>query len=74
VYNAGGLQYLRHANWQGSAAPSTTWARTLASSDYYAPFGFDESGAGAGYRSFTGAEQNIDSSHTGGVGIPLPAD
>jgi RHS repeat-associated protein len=66
VYNASGLQYLRHANWEGSAALSTTWGRTLASSDYYAPFGFDESGAGAGYRSFTGAEQNIDSSHTGG--------
>ncbi|MGH9455824.1 MAG: RHS repeat-associated core domain-containing protein, partial [Terriglobia bacterium] len=38
----------------------------MLSSTQYTPYGFDATGSGPGYRSFTGQKQDIDSSHTGG--------
>src|SRR6185437_13176389 len=66
VYNAGGLAYYRHADWLGSGIVSSTPSRTLLSTTHLTPFGFDETGAGANYRSFTGERQDTDSIHTGG--------
>src|SRR6185437_8137484 len=66
VYNAAGLQYYRHPDWLGSGIVSSTPSRTLLSTTHLTPFGFDETGAGANYRSFTGERQDTDSIHTGG--------
>jgi RHS repeat-associated protein len=66
VYNGSGFEFFRHAGALGSAVLTTNLSRALLSSDYYAPFGFDESGAGAGYRSFTGQKQSTDALHSGG--------
>src|SRR6185437_5968024 len=66
VYNAAGLQYYRHPDWLGSGIVSSTPSRTLLSTTHLTPFGFDWTGAGPGYRSFTGAKQWTDSLHTGG--------
>jgi len=66
VYNSSGLAYYRHADGLGSARLSSDATRHSLSSDVYAPFGYDETSASGGYRSFTGQKQDIDSSHTGG--------
>ena len=66
VYNASGLQYYRHAGGLGSAHLSTDPSGRALSSDIYSPFGFDETSASPGYRSFTGQKQDIDSTNSGG--------
>ncbi|MGH9482182.1 MAG: RHS repeat-associated core domain-containing protein [Terriglobales bacterium] len=66
VYNASGLQWYRHADRLGSGVLTTNTSGGVLSSTEYTPFGFDDTGTGAGYRSFTGQKQDIDSSHSGG--------
>ncbi|MGH9481199.1 MAG: RHS repeat domain-containing protein [Terriglobales bacterium] len=67
VYNSsGGFQWYRHADGLGSAPLISSPAGGALSSIVYTPFGFDETGSGTGYRSFTGQKQDTDYSHTGG--------
>ncbi|HXR97687.1 MAG TPA: RHS repeat-associated core domain-containing protein [Terriglobales bacterium] len=67
VYGPSGLlQYYRHADGLGSARLSSDTSGHVVSSDIYAPFGWDETSAGAGYQSFTGKKQDIDTAHSGG--------
>lgn len=55
-----GMPYIRHLDWLGSARLSTTWTHSVQSKVAYAPFGetYNEAGASANDRSFTGQEQD----------------
>jgi RHS repeat-associated protein len=58
VYNANGLNYLRHTDWLGSSRLATTWAHGVYSKESYAPFGEAYNEAGTQDRSFTGQDQS----------------
>jgi RHS repeat-associated protein len=59
VYNAIGLNYIRHKDWLGSSRLTTTWAHAVYSKEAYAPFGETYNEAGTPDRSFTGQDQNV---------------
>ncbi|HEV2460741.1 MAG TPA: hypothetical protein VGS80_20495, partial [Ktedonobacterales bacterium] len=59
-------QWYRHADGLGSARLISSPSGGAITSIEYTPFGFNVAGSGTGYRSFTGAKQDIDYSHTGG--------
>jgi RHS repeat-associated protein len=58
VYNASGLDFVRHKDWLGSARLDTTWAHAVYSKEAYAPFGETYNEAGTADRSFTGQDQD----------------
>jgi len=60
VYNASGLNFIRHKDWLGSSRLATTWTHTVYSKTAYAPFGetYNEAGSTPD-RSFTGQDQNM---------------
>jgi RHS repeat-associated protein len=58
VYNASGLNFIRHTDWLGSSRLATTWAHTVYSKESYAPFGETYSEAGTPDRDFTGHDQS----------------
>jgi RHS repeat-associated protein len=68
VYNSSGLQYYRHADWLGSSRLATTSSRTLYYSGAYAPFGENYAPKGTQDLSFTGQNQDTESSGAGGAG------
>lgn len=68
VYNSSGLQYYRHADWLGTSRLATTSSRTLYYSGAYAPFGENYAGLGTQDLSFTGQNQDTESSAAGGAG------
>ena len=67
VYNASGLNYIRHKDWLGSSRLATTWAHAVYSKEAYAPFGETYNEAGTPDRSFTGQDQNV-ATGSGGSG------
>jgi RHS repeat-associated protein len=58
VYNASGLEFIRHTDWLGSSRLTTTWAHAVYSKEAYAPFGETYNEAGTPDRSFTGQDQD----------------
>ncbi len=66
VYHGAALAYYRHADWLGSSRLASTPSRTLYSATAYAPYGEHHEEAGTIDRNFTGQNQDIDSSHSGG--------
>jgi RHS repeat-associated protein len=68
VYNSSGLQYYRHADWLGTSRLATTSSRTLYYSGAYAPFGENYVPSGTQDLSFTGQNQDTESSGSGGAG------
>ena len=68
VYNASGLNYIRHKDWLGSSRLATTWAHAVYSKEAYAPFGETYNEAGTADRSFTGQDQNVVT-NSGGTGV-----
>jgi RHS repeat-associated protein len=58
VYNANGLEFIRHTDWLGSSRLGTTWAHAVYSKESYAPFGETYNEAGTPDRSFTGQDQD----------------
>lgn len=67
IYNASGLNYIRHKDWLGSSRLATTWAHAVYSKEAYAPFGETYNEAGTADRSFTGQDQNV-ATGSGGSG------
>jgi len=59
VYNASGLNFIRHTDWLGSSRLATTWAHGVYSKEAYAPFGETYNEAGTPDRSFTGQDQDV---------------
>lgn len=59
VYNASGLNFIRHKDWLSSSRLATTWAHGVYSKESYAPFGETYNEAGTPDRSFTGQDQDI---------------
>jgi len=68
VYNASGLNYIRHKDWLGSSRLATTWAHAVYAKEAYAPFGETYNEAGTPDRSFTGQDQNVVT-NSGGTGV-----
>ncbi len=68
VYNSSGLQYYRHPDWLGSSRLASTSSRTLYYSGAYAPFGENYVPSGTQDLSFTGQNQDTESSGAGGAG------
>ncbi len=68
VYNASGLNFIRHKDWLGSSRLATTWAHAVYSKEAYAPFGETYNEALTPDRSFTGQDQNV-ASGSGGSGV-----
>ncbi len=68
VYNSSGLQYYRHPDWLGSSRLATTPSRAVYSDVAYAPYGENYAGSGTQDLSFTGQNQDTESSGAGGVG------
>jgi len=68
VYNASGLNFIRHKDWLGSSRLATTWAHAVYSKEAYAPFGETYNEAGTADRSFTGQDQNVVT-NSGGTGV-----
>ncbi|MGA9668901.1 MAG: RHS repeat-associated core domain-containing protein [Terracidiphilus sp.] len=68
VYNASGLNYIRHKDCLGSSRLATTWSHTVYSKEAYAPFGETYNEAGTPDRSFTGQDQNV-ATGSGGSGV-----
>lgn len=68
VYNSSGLQYYRHPDWLGSSRLASTSSRTLYYSGAYAPFGENYVPKGTQDLSFTGQNQDTESSGSGGAG------
>lgn len=62
VYNASGLNYIRHMDYLGSSRLATMWNHTVYSKEAYAPFGeaYNEGGQQTD-RVFTGQEQSTKS-------------
>jgi RHS repeat-associated protein len=58
VYNASGLNFIRHTDWLGSSRLATTWAHAVYSKESYAPFGETYNEVGTPDRSFTGQDQD----------------
>jgi RHS repeat-associated protein len=67
VYNASGLNFIRHTDWLGSSRLATTWAHAVYSKESYAPFGETYNEAGTADRSFTGQDQDL-ATGAGGTG------
>jgi RHS repeat-associated protein len=65
VYNANGLEFIRHTDWLGSSRLATTWAHAVYSKEAYAPFGETYNEAGTPDRSFTGQDQDTVTGSTG---------
>ena len=65
IYNASGLNYIRHTDWLGSSRLGTTWAHAVYSKEAYAPFGEVYNEAGTADRSFTGQDQDVVSGSAG---------
>jgi len=61
IYNANGLEFLRHKDWLGSSRLATTWTHGVYSKEAYAPFGETYNEAGTPDRSFTGQDQDTSS-------------
>jgi hypothetical protein len=59
VYNASGLNFIRHTDWLGSSRLATTWAHGVYAKEAYAPFGETYNEAGTPDRSFTGQDQDV---------------
>jgi RHS repeat-associated protein len=59
IYNAAGLNYLRHKDWLGSSRFATTWLHAVYSKEAYAPFGETYNEWGTADRSFTGKDQDM---------------
>jgi len=59
VYNASGLNFLRHTDWLGSSRLATTWAHGVYAKEAYAPFGETYNEAGTPDRSFTGQDKDV---------------
>jgi RHS repeat-associated protein len=68
VYNASGVNFIRHKDWLGSSRLATTWAHAVYSKEAYAPFGETYNEAGTPDRSFTGQDQNVVNG-SGGTGV-----
>jgi len=68
VYNASGLQYYRHPDWLGSSRLATTPSRTVYFDGAYAPYGENYAQIGTQDLSFTGQNQDTESSAPGGPG------
>jgi len=68
VYNASGLNFIRHKDWLGSSRLATTWAHAVYAKEAYAPFGETYNEAGTADRSFTGQDQNVVT-NSGGTGV-----
>jgi RHS repeat-associated protein len=68
VYNANGLNFIRHKDWLGSSRLATTWAHAVYSKEAYAPFGETYNEAGTPDRSFTGQDQDV-ATGSGGTGV-----
>jgi len=68
VYNSSGLQYYRHPDWLGSSRLATTTSQTVFFDGAYAPFGENYAQSGTQDLSFTGQNQDTESSGAGGVG------
>ena len=68
VYNGSGLQYYRHPDWLGSSRLATTPSRTMYYDGAYAPFGENYAASGTQDLSFTGQNQDTESSVSGGAG------
>jgi RHS repeat-associated protein len=68
VYNSSGLQYYRHPDWLGSPRLASTSSRTPYYSGAYAPFGENYVPSGTQDLSFTGQNQDTESSGAGGAG------
>ncbi len=66
VYHGATLAYYRHADWLGSSRLASTPGRALYSATAYAPYGEPHEEAGTIDRNFTGQNQDINSSHSGG--------
>src|SRR5271166_2979539 len=58
IYNASGLNFIRHKDWLGSSRLATTWAHGVYAKEAYAPFGETYNEAGTSDRSFTGQDQD----------------
>jgi len=59
IYNASGLNYIRHTDWLGSSRLATTWAHAVYSKEAYAPYGETYDEAGTADRSYTGEDQDV---------------
>ena len=60
VYNASGLNYIRHKDWLGSSRLATTWAHAVYAKEAYAPFGENYNELTTNKDpSFTGQDQNV---------------
>ena len=69
IYNASGVNYIRHKDWLGSSRLATTWAtHAVYSKEAYAPFGETYYEIGTADRSFTGQDQNV-ATGSGGTGV-----
>ncbi|HVA64011.1 MAG TPA: hypothetical protein VNF74_09830, partial [Terriglobales bacterium] len=66
VYHDAALAYYRHADGLGSSRLASTPSCTLYSATAYAPYGEPHQESGTIDRNFTGQNQDIDSSHSGG--------
>jgi RHS repeat-associated protein len=62
VYKSDGLAFYRHPDWLGSSRMASTPTQTVYSSTAYAPFGEAYSESGTRDRSFTGQNQDTNSS------------
>ncbi|MGB6830752.1 MAG: RHS repeat-associated core domain-containing protein [Terracidiphilus sp.] len=68
VYNASGLNFIRHTDWLGSSRLATTWTHGVYAKEAYAPFGETYDEAGTADRSFTGQDQDVVTG-SGGTGV-----
>jgi len=58
VYNASGLNYIRHKDWLGSSRLATSWTHGIYAKEAYAPYGEAYNETGTLDRSFTGEDQD----------------
>jgi RHS repeat-associated protein len=70
IYNASGVNFIRHKDWLGSSRLATTWQHAVYSKEAYAPFGetYNEYAASGATpdRSFTGQDQDLATAVGGG--------
>ena len=65
VYNASGVQYVRHVDWLGSSRAELTYSGWPYQDRSYAPFGETYAETGTADRSFTGQTQDVLAGPTG---------
>jgi len=68
VYNASGLNFIRHKDWLGSSRLATTWAHAVYAKEAYAPFGETYNETTTKDPSFTGQDQNVVTAPTSSGG------